>query len=87
MQANRRLASPAPRLTNGPAKLCQALRIDKELNNWNLTLGQDLWLEAAPAMPADSIATGPRVGIDYAQPEDRAALWRFWLQGNKFVSK
>jgi DNA-3-methyladenine glycosylase len=38
-------------------------------------------------MPADSIATGPRVGIDYAQPEDRAALWRFWLQGNKFVSK
>ena len=87
MQANRRLASPAPRLTNGPAKLCQALHIDKNLNNWNLTLGQFLWLEAAPALPADIIATGPRVGIDYAQPEDRAAAWRFWLRGNKFVSK
>ena len=81
------LASPAPRLTNGPAKLCQALKIDKELNNWDLTLGQKLWLEANTALPAEAIATGPRIGIDYAQPQDRAAPWRFWLRDNKFVSK
>ena len=81
-----RVPSP-PRLTNGPAKLCQALKIDRKLNNWDLTLGQALWLESAPAVPADAIATGPRVGIDYAQPEDRTAPWRFWLRGNKFVSK
>lgn len=80
-------ASPSPRLTNGPAKLCQALRIDKKLNDWNVTLGQNLWLEAAPAPLADAIITGPRVGIDYAQPEDRAAPWRFWLRDNPFVSK
>jgi DNA-3-methyladenine glycosylase len=84
---SRSLASSIPRLTNGPAKLCQALRIDKRLNNWDLTQGQPLWLEAAPAVPADAIITGPRVGIDYAQPEDRAAPWRFWLRDNKFVSK
>lgn len=84
MQVNR-LASP--HLSNGPAKLCQALRIDQKLNNWDMTLGQTLWLEPAPPAPADAIAAGPRIGIDYAQPEDRAAPWRFWLRGNKFVSK
>lgn len=83
----RLLTSPPPRLTNGPAKLCQALRIDKRLNDWDVTLGQTLWLETAPAPPADALTTGPRVGIDYAQPEDRAAPWRFWLRDNPFVSK
>ncbi len=92
MQTNRfpsprLLASSMPQLTNGPAKLCQALRIDKKLNNWDLTQGQALWLETALAVPADTVATGPRVGIDYAQPEDRAAPWRFWLRDNPFVSK
>lgn len=81
------LSSSMPRLTNGPAKLCQALRIDKKLNNWDLTQGRALWLEAAPTIPADAITTGPRVGIDYAQPEDRAAPWRFWLSDNPFISK
>jgi DNA-3-methyladenine glycosylase len=84
MQTNR---FPSPHLTNGPAKLCQALRIDKKLNNWDLTQGQALWLEVGPVVPADAITTGPRVGIDYAQPEDRAAPWRFWLRDNPFVSK
>jgi DNA-3-methyladenine glycosylase len=92
MQANRLspsrfTASPLPRLTNGPAKLCQALRIDTKLNNWDMSLGQVLWLESEPAVPDAVITTGPRIGIDYAQPEDRAAPWRFWLQDNRFVSK
>lgn len=92
MQTNRfpppRLVATSPHhLTNGPAKLCQALRIDKNLNNWNLTQGQKLWLEAVLPVLADAIAAGPRVGIDYAQPEDRAAPWRFWLRDNPFVSK
>jgi DNA-3-methyladenine glycosylase len=90
MQANR-LSPPrllaSSLLTNGPAKLCQALRIDQTLNNWDLTLGRTLWLEPAPSASTDAVAAGPRVGIDYAQPEDRAAPWRFWLRGNEFVSK
>lgn len=95
MLANR-LIAPRPltslsrsltNLTNGPAKVCQALQIDQKLNNWDVTQGRKLWLEAAPAAPADAITAGPRVGIDYAQPEDRAAPWRFWLRENLFVSK
>jgi DNA-3-methyladenine glycosylase len=74
-------------LTNGPAKLCQALAIDKALNNWDVTLGQELWVEFANPVAEAEIGAGPRRGIDYAQPQDRVTPWRFWIKGNRFVSK
>jgi len=64
-------------LTNGPAKLCQALSIDKSLNGWDLTCGKELWVEDYKKIPAESIITTPRIGIDYAKKEHRDALWRF----------
>jgi DNA-3-methyladenine glycosylase len=91
MRANRRLNNQSnPSLLNlsdGPGKLCQALGIDKTLNNWDVTRGQKLWLEPGKPIPDTDIATGPRVGIDYAQAKDRAAPWRFWVKGNRFVSR
>jgi len=73
--------------TNGPGKLCRAFGIDRALNGWPVTRGQQLWLEAAPPVPDGAVATGPRVGVHYAAPADRAAPWRFWLRDNPFVSK
>jgi len=67
-------------LANGPAKLCQALSIDKSLNGWDLTLGRELWVEDYRKIPAQSIITTPRIGIDYAKKEHRNALWRFLLK-------
>ena len=64
-------------LTNGPAKLCQALGIDKSLNGWNLTAGDELWVEDYRNIPAKRITATPRIGIDYAREEHRQALWRF----------
>ena len=64
-------------LTNGPAKLCQALGIDKSLNGWNLTEGDKLWVEDYKKIPAKRISATPRIGIDYAREEHRNALWRF----------
>ena len=64
-------------LTNGPAKLCQAFSIDKALNGWDLTRGKDLWFEDYKKIPAKSIITTPRIGIDYAKDEHRNAPWRF----------
>jgi len=64
-------------LTNGPAKLCQALSIDKSLNGWDLTLGSELWVEDYKKIPDSKIITTPRIGIDYAHQKDRNALWRF----------
>lgn len=64
-------------LCNGPGKLCQALGIDRQLNGWDLTRGQRLWIEAGHDVAEADIRTSPRVGIDYALPEHRNLHWRF----------
>jgi DNA-3-methyladenine glycosylase len=66
-------------LSNGPAKLCQAMAIDKSLNGWDVTKGKSLWLEFLKANSTVSINSGRRIGIDYAKPEDRDAHLRFWI--------
>ena len=63
----------------GPAKLCQAMRIDRKLNGWDVTKGKLLWLESHRKVSAESIRSGPRIGIGYAALMDRAALQRFWF--------
>jgi DNA-3-methyladenine glycosylase len=64
-------------LTNGPAKLCQAMAIDKSLNGWDLTCGKTLWLEDYKAIPDTRVIRSPRIGIDYAASKDRQANLRF----------
>jgi DNA-3-methyladenine glycosylase len=66
-------------LTNGPAKLCQALAVDKSLNGCDLTAGEKLWVEGRPSIPGRFIKKGPRIGIDYAKSADRRAARRFWI--------
>jgi DNA-3-methyladenine glycosylase len=66
-------------LTNGPAKLCQAMAIDKSLNGWDLTKGMHLWVEDYQTVEPQVILATPRIGIDYARKEDREALWRFLI--------
>ena len=91
MQAFRQAANRFPvkiaQLTNGPGKLCQALNIGKALHNWDMTLGHDIWLERDTSVVEFRVATGSRVGIDYAAAQDRAAPWRFWIRDNRFVSR
>lgn len=73
-----KLRGGSRQLTNGPGKLCRALDIGREFNGWDLTLGQELWIEPHTTPSPEEIQTGPRIGIDYALPEHRDALWRFW---------
>ena len=70
-------------LTNGPAKICQALNINKSLNGWDLTLGSKLWIENYKSFSAKSILATPRIGINYAKDEHRKALWRFLVKPSK----
>jgi len=72
-------------LTDGPAKLCQALAINKSLNGWKLAAGKKLWVEARPVIAEQYIKKGPRIGIDYASPADRRAARRFWID-EKYVN-
>ena len=67
-------------LSNGPGKLCQAMAIDKSFNGWDVKQGKSLWIEPFQRFPAEAIQAGPRIGIDYAEPADREAPLRFWLE-------
>lgn len=69
-------------LTNGPAKLCQALGIARGLNGHNLAQ-KPLRLVSAPLHKDESIVTTTRIGIKAAEDE----LRRFYIQGNPYVSK
>lgn len=81
----RRGGGPLHGLTSGPGKLCIALGIDRRFDRADL-LGDRIWIEACPPVPARAIGAGPRVGIGYAETwVDRP--WRFWLRDSPFVSR
>lgn len=69
-------------VTNGPAKLCQALEIDRELNGHNLQFSP-LQLATGPPLDPDAIITTPRIGIS----REREAMRRFYIRGNPYVSR
>ena len=85
LMRKRRSSRPDRNLTNGPGKLCIALDIDRKLDATDL-LGDRVWLEDGPAIPRSQIASGPRIGIDYAE-EWIDKPWRFWIKGNPFVNR
>lgn len=75
-------------LTNGPAKLAQALAIDKSLNGANLCQPDGvIWFEDAPAVDSAYICTGPRIGLGQTPEPWLSIPWRYWLAGNPYVSK
>lgn len=69
-------------LTNGPAKLCQALAITKDFNGHDFRQ-PPLTINLQPALPARAITTTTRIGIT----KDAHRLWRFYITDNKAVSK
>jgi DNA-3-methyladenine glycosylase len=69
-------------LTNGPAKLCQALRIDKRLNGHDLRAEPLRLLIEPPTKQADIVQT-TRIGISRAQDQ----LWRFYIKDSPYFSK
>lgn len=81
----RRQGQPDHNLTNGPGKLCIALGIDRGLDGADL-LGERVWLEEGRKIGRSRIASGPRIGIDYAE-EWVDKPWRFWMRDNPFVSR
>ena len=85
LMRRRRHGQPDHNLTNGPGKLCIALGIDRSLDRADL-LGNKVWLEEGPGVPRARIASGPRIGIDYAE-EWVDKPWRFWLRNNPYVSR
>jgi DNA-3-methyladenine glycosylase len=81
MSQNRRGLS-GEALANGPAKLCQALEIDKEMNSHDLS-EEPLRLIIEPPIGQNEIIQTTRVGISRGQD----VPWRFYVKGNSYVSK
>jgi len=69
-------------LTSGPARLCEALGIDKKQDGARLDRGKLRILLGDP-VPDEGVLVTPRIGIR------KAADWplRFLVKGNRFVSR
>jgi DNA-3-methyladenine glycosylase len=84
-RARRRLRVPDDRqLARGPARLCSALGIDgSAYGAYLLGGGPVTLLPPVEPVPADLIATGPRVGVTGGHDTP----WRFWVKGDPTVSE
>jgi DNA-3-methyladenine glycosylase len=80
MKRNRGLDDMS-RLADGPGKLTRALKIDRELNGEDVICSSRLFLESG-TIPK-TISMSSRVGINAG----RSFKWRFYVEGNGFVSK
>lgn len=82
--SERRKELPINHWTDGPAKICQAMNINGELNGIDLCApNAPLFVEngiAGNAISDEYIKTGPRVGL-FSVPEPwKSIAWRFILQ-------
>lgn len=70
-------------LSNGPAKLTKALKIDKNFNGKDI-FSKDFYMEEGKK--DFEIVKAKRIGIDYAK-EARDYLYRFYIKDNPYVLK
>jgi DNA-3-methyladenine glycosylase len=80
----RRGVEPLRDLARGPARLCEALAIDRTLDGCDLTRGRGLWIAegASPALPPIEVIVTPRIGVTSAHD----LPLRFAAAGHPFVS-
>lgn len=60
-----RRQGPVVNLTRGPARLCEALSVDRRLDGWDLTRGTRIWIEQTeqPRKSVGCIGMSPRIGV------------------------
>jgi DNA-3-methyladenine glycosylase len=82
-EAPARLRRPRGDLARGPARLCQALGIDRARDGADVcsAAGPLKALAATTATPR-IVRTGPRVGVSAGATEP----WRYWIDGESSVS-
>lgn len=83
LMINRRGMPDSVNLTNGPGKLTKALGIN--MSDYGHPLTKTPLFIAKGHLP-ESISSGKRIGIDNSG-EARDYPWRFWITGNRYVSR
>ncbi len=71
-------------LTNGPGKLAKAMGISKE--DYGRSLREPPLYIAEASLSVTAIEAGPRIGIAKSG-EAVDYPWRFWVSGNRYVSR
>lgn len=69
-------------LTNGPAKLAQALSITTEQSGLDLTRGEELFISEPRVQESFEVASTRRIGIEAGVDSQ----WRFYIRKSEFVS-
>lgn len=65
-------------LVDGPAKICQALAIDRRFLGKDLCSDDsEIFLEDTPSIPDSLITTGPRIGLNSVPEPWKSIPWRF----------
>lgn len=86
IEERRNMSITKAAISSGPGSAAKALGIDRTFNLKNLS-EEEVWIEDHQIHYLDEeIAAGPRVGIAYAK-EHALLPWRFFVKGNKYVSK
>lgn len=71
-------------LTNGPGKLCEALKIDVQPNGKKLAKKNNLYI--LDDSYEYTVESSTRINIDYAE-EYKHKRWRFFMRNNRYVSQ
>ena len=76
--ASRRKGHPQNAWTDGPAKICQALAIDGDLNGFDVCWSDSqIYLESGVKIHPELIMAGPRVGLNAVPDPWKSIAWRF----------
>jgi DNA-3-methyladenine glycosylase len=79
---------PDRELTNGPAKLAQALAINKDQNGLDLCdLASPIWVEEGLELKPEKIRIGPRIGLGKTPEPWLSVPWRYWIDENQYISR
>lgn len=87
-----RTQDPVERLAAGPARVCQALAIDRDMDGQDLTLGESLWLtdpsrrDRRDLLQA-GVVSGPRIGVAHSGTPWSQRPWRFGVRGHPSLSR
>ena len=80
-----RVASDPAQFTDGPAKMCQALGIDRSWNGHDLCSPDSrLFIETQPAV--QGVTTGPRVGLNSVPEPWKSIPWRFHVDPGQYAA-
>nr|XP_033336320.1 DNA-3-methyladenine glycosylase-like [Megalopta genalis] len=74
-------------LCNGPSKLCMAFQLHKKHSKYSMCSWKGLWIENDNVNMEINIVKCPRIGIEGYGEEWTKKPLRYYIYGNKAVSK